>query len=284
MAMKLALVALVALLSLNGCVGDETGTIHFTTRGAAHVEDGIPAGEGGFVDGWAVTFDNFLVNFHQLQVARSSGEIAETAPASYFVDNVVPGTKPLISFRDVTAKTWDRVSYQIKPAASNAVVVAGDPDDLAMMVSAGYSLYVSGSASRADVSKGFAFGFTTATHYDHCRDAGDGSSAGIVVLDGVEHERELTIQADHLFYDRIPGAPGAAPPALRFDALAAADDAGDGDGWITLDELAAAPLDAEQYETGELSLADLSELLGELSRLVGHFRGQGECRPVDVSR
>jgi hypothetical protein len=97
----------------------------------------------------------------------------------------VPGKKRLVTFEDVTAKAWDNVGYQIKPAVGTAKIIAGDSADLDMMVEAGYSLYIQGSASKGAVTKTFALGFTTATQYGQCSSepAGAGTS-GIVVNDG----------------------------------------------------------------------------------------------------
>jgi hypothetical protein len=267
--------ATVALLALTGCSDEAYGSVSFTTWGEAYIEEGIGAGAGGFVDGWSVKYDKFLVNFHQIRVATAAGEVADASPESFFVDNVVAGRKKLVTFSDVTAKNWDRVSYQIKPASASAKLVAGTQEDLDMMVAAGYSLYVQGTASKGEVVKTFAWGFTTGTQYDECHSEQNGKeTAGIVVTDGAEDTSELTTRGDHFFYDRLQGSAGSnIQTALRFDNVAAAD----ADGDITLEELENQPIDGELYDPSGLPAANMKDFVSGLSRTVGHFRGAGEC-------
>jgi hypothetical protein len=271
--------ALLTLLALSGCSEEEVGKATFTTWGEAYIEEGIPASDEGFVDGWSLKYDKFLVNFHQIQVGAGNGEVAATAPKSYFVDNVEPGRKQLVTFDEITAQAWDRVGYQIKPAISSAEVVAGSPSDLDMMVEAGYSLYIAGSASKDDVTKTFALGFTTGTQYQECHSEQNGKdTAGIVVTDGAEDTSELTTHGDHFFYDRLQGSAGSnIETALRFDTIAAADDNGDADGEITLEELEKQPLDVRLYDPSGLPAANMKDFMTGLARTVGHFRGEGEC-------
>jgi hypothetical protein len=273
-----------ALLLLAGCGDEEYGSVTFTTWGEAYVEEGIPAGDGGFVDGWSLEYDEFLVNFHQIRVATGSGEVAVVGPQSFFVDNVVAGRKKLVTFADVTAKSWDRVSYQIKPAIASAQIVAGAPEDLDMMVEAGYALFIRGTARRRDIVKTFSLGFSAGTQYAECHSEQNGKdTAGIVVTDGSEDVTELTTRGDHFFYDRLQGSAGSnIEPSLRFDTVAAADDNGDADGDITLQELENQPIDVELYEPSDLPAANMADFISALARTVGHFRGQGECAISDA--
>jgi hypothetical protein len=272
-------IAAVAVLALNACASEEYGSATFTTWGEPYIERGIPAGDGGFVDGWSLKYDKFLVNFHQIRVATLAGEVAATSSDSYFVDNVVPGRKRLVTFDDVTAKAWDNVGYQIKPAVGTAEIVAGDSADLEMMVEAGYSIYVQGSAQKDDVIKTFALGFTTATQYGECHSERSGKdTAGIVVTDGSEDTSELTTHGDHFFYDRLQGSAGSnIETSLRFDTIAAADDIGDADGDITLAELENQPIDVKLYDPSGLPAANMKDFMTGLARTVGHFAGEGEC-------
>ena len=275
---------LVAFSLLTACDGTESGTATFTTWGEEYIEEEIPAGDDGFVDGWTVKYEKFLVNFHQIQVAADNGEVAETATGSFFVDNVVPGKKKLVSFEDVTAKSWARVSYQIKPAVATATIVAGEQEDLDMMVEAGYSLYIQGSARNGDATKTFALGFAVGTQYDECHSEQNGKDTiGIVVTDGGEDTSELTTHGDHFFYDRLQGSAGSnIETSLRFDTIAAADDNGDADGAITLEELENQPIDVKLYDPSGLPAANMRQFMTGLVRTVGHFRGEGECSISDA--
>jgi hypothetical protein len=66
--------------------------------------------------------------------------------------------------------------------------------------------------------------------------------------------------------------------ALRFDTIAAADDNGDQDGDITLEELENQPIDVDLYDPSGLPAANMKDFISGLARAVGHFRGEGECR------
>jgi hypothetical protein len=270
-----------------GC-GDEggQGSASFTTYGEDFIEKQIPAdpsGEAGFVDGWTLHYEKFLVVFHAIRVADSDGDVAATLAGSKFVDNVVAGRKPLVAFPGLDAKHWDRVSYQIKPALADSEVVSGSAADRDMMAANGYSLYVAGSASKtgADgklVSKTFRWGFKTATLYQNCQQAAESGQAleGIVVTNGGDDVSELTTHGDHLYYDRLMASSDpAVKTSLRFDEKAAAD--ANNDGEITLEELFATPIDVRKYDPSGLDAPSLGAFMTSLARTVGHFRGEGEC-------
>jgi hypothetical protein len=280
-----------AVLLVAACSDDGQGTAKFTTWGEEYIEDQIPAdptGEGGFVDGWTVEYEKFLVAFHAITVADSKGDVAATMPGSKFVDNVVPGRKDLISFPDLDAKSWDRVSYQIKPALADSEVVAGSAADRDMMVANGFSVYVSGSATKTgadgqQVKKTFHWGFKTATQYSDCLQAEESGQPieGIVITNGGTDVSELTTHGDHFFYDRLMSSPNpAVKTSLRFEEKAAADTNNDGE--VTLDELLAQNIDVTKYDPSGFDAPKLGLFMTALARTVGHFRGEGECQVSEV--
>ena len=276
-----------SLLLSAACSSDPTssggkGTSTFTTWGEEYIEEEIPAdpeGQSGFLDGWTLHYDKFLVNFHGITVADADDKVGAKSDESYFVDNTKKGRKELVSFEDLEAKAWEQVSYQIKPAKEDAVVVSGSADDLAMMVEKGYSIYVEGSATKGKVTKTFHWGFDTATQYADCHAEEDGKDTlGIVVTNGSTDTTELTTHGDHFFYDRLQASPDPAiKTSLRFDEKAAADDDGDADGEITLEELDKQPIDVTKYDPSGLQAPTIGAFITSLARTVGHFRGEGEC-------
>jgi hypothetical protein len=283
-------VAYAGLLVLTlACSSDPTaglgrGSVKFTTWGEEYIEEGIPAdpeGESGFVDGWDLQYDKFLVNFHAIEVADASGEIGAKSEDSYFVDNTKPGRKALVTFPELAAKAWEAVSYQIKPAKANATVISGARDDLEMMIEQGYSIYVSGTATKGAVTKTFRWGFTTATQYEGCHHEQDGKDTlGIVVTNGKTDTSELTTHGDHFFYDRLQESPDPAlKTSLRFDEKAAADEAetGNADGEVTLQEMSELAIDISKYNPSGLHAPTIGAFVTSLARTVGHFRGEGEC-------
>jgi hypothetical protein len=288
---SLLLAALGSATSL-GC-SDPTaggkGNEDFTTWGEAFIEAGIPAGDGtsGFVDGWSLEYSKFLVNFHAITVADAGGTVAGKLDRPRFVDNTLAGEKELVDFPNLTAKAYPNVSYEIRPAIADEVIVGGaDRSDLAMMVEQGLSIYVAGEASKPDPeddsktrSKTFHWGFKTQTSYRDCHSADENgiSTEGIVVTDNQTDTTQLTTHGDHLYYDSLQSGDNAKPTLIRFDEKAAADDAADGDGEITLEELCQANIDPSLYNTSGLPGATIGDFIISLARTIGHFRHEGEC-------
>jgi hypothetical protein len=257
------------------------GTLSFTTWGEEYIEQAIPVDPGdgsGFVDGWTVSYDKFLVNFQNIVVADARGDMAANLQSSTLFDNTLPGVKTIIEFDDIPAKAWDRISYEIAPVTASTELADGVPEaDKALMLAGGYSLYVAASATQGDVQKRFAWGFAIGTRYEECHSERDGrDEAGVVVTNNGRVEAQLTTHGDHFFYDRLQTSPDPAiRTSLRFDALAAADT--DDDGEVTLAELQARPLDVRLYDPSGLGAVNFGAFVTTLARTVGHFRGEGEC-------
>lgn len=257
------------------------GTLSFTTWGEEYIEDAIPVDPGdgsGFVDGWTVRYDKFLVNFQNIVVADARGDMAASLQSSTLFDNTLPGVKTIIEFEAVPAKAWDRISYEIAPVTASTELAEGVPEaDKALMLTGGYSLYVSATASKGEVEKRFAWGFAIGTRYEECRAEQDGrEEAGVIVTNNGRLEAQLTTHGDHLFYDRLQASSDPAiATSLRFDTLAEAD--ADADGEITLAELEAKPLDVRLYDPSGLGAVNFGQFVTSLARTVGHFRGEGEC-------
>jgi hypothetical protein len=117
---------------------------------------------------------------------------------------------------------------------------------------------VSGTGTKAGVSKSFEWTFDTPTKYSNCQlelEEGQGF--------------QITVHADHLFYDSLISE----DPGVRFQALADADT--DGDGVITQSELAAT--DIGSYDPGSEGVEDLWAWLVAQSQTMGHFNGEGHC-------
>jgi hypothetical protein len=268
------------------------GSEQLTTWGEDFIEEGIPAdpnGEDGFVDGWSLKYDKFLVVFHDVTVGDAAGNVVARMDKPRLVDNVKSGVKELTTFPELEAKAYTQVGYAIKPAVADAVVVGGaDPADLRRMVRDGLSIYVEGRATKPDpkdaartLTRTFHWGFKTQTRYKDCHSAPENgvSTEGVVVTSGQTDVSELTTHGDHLFYDSLQSGDNAKKTLLRFDEKAAADDApgGDGDGDVTLEELCRANIDPAVYNTSGLPGATIGDFVISLARTVGHFRGEGEC-------
>jgi len=284
------LVALLAGLGALGCGdnGDPTGSggvgsVSFTTWGEEYIEDEIPPdpeGQSGFIDGWTVRYEHFLVNFADITVADESGATAANMSGSKLFDNHVPDVKSIIGFDDLPAKAYTKVSYQIAPPTEAGEVAPGVDDDLRqLMIDEGYSVYVEATATRDDEELHYAWGFPITTRYVRCHsEQGGRDERGFVIRNNATLEIQLTTHGDHLYYDRLQSSPDpTVPTSLRFDAMAGAD--ADRDGELTLDELDGVSMATliGTYERSGLDARTLREFVTELARTVGHFRGEGEC-------
>jgi hypothetical protein len=273
---------LTLLLATNAC-NQATGSASFTTWGEAYIEEEIPADpDGGFVDGWSLSYEKFLVAVHGIKIADSGGEIAAEDTASYVFDNTQPGKKPLVTFTELEAKAWDDVGYEIKPPTASSKLVDATEADRALMIAGGWSIYLEATATKTSTSgtitKHLVLGASTKTRYHDCLQAEESGNAikGIVVTEGGNDVSELTTHGDHFFYDRLKASPDpAVETVLRFEEKAAAD--ADKDGEITLAELTATTIDVRKYDPSGFDAPNLGAFMTSLARTVGHFRGEGEC-------
>ncbi|MFW6057410.1 MAG: hypothetical protein ACOC9W_01000, partial [Persicimonas sp.] len=127
------------------------------------------------------------------------------------------------------------------------------------------ALLVEGTATKDDETKSFSWAFDTDALYEDCQ-------TDAHIDDGGSATSQLTIHADHFFYDDLV----AEEPNLAFDLIASAD--ADDDGDVTLDELADVDITAEsRYQVGSRDITDLRGFLEAQSTTVGHIDGEGHC-------
>jgi hypothetical protein len=266
----------VTLSTLAGCGADDEagrGTAEITIWGEEYIEAGIPA--EAFEDGWSLQFDECLLMFGDIY-AGDGAEDGARFGSTELVDLVKPGPHSVVTF-ELEAGAFGRFGYAIAPAASAGVLHETASDEQReRMLDGGYSIFVSGAATRDGLSKTFAWGFTNTTNYDECVSEVDGKEVpGIVVVNGANEIVQITIHGDHFFYDDL-ASENAVP---RFEAIAAADR--DDDGEVTLAELSAVKLVSiakGTYGTGSASrVDDLGAFVRALSSTIGHFRGEGHC-------
>lgn len=176
------------------------GTVTVTAYGESFIEEGISADE--MDDGWAITFDRFVVEFDEVKVGgveiddlRDSVDLAQPSDGSGHV----------LGSHAFPAGTHAAPSFAVE------------------------NIQLSGSATKEGVTKTFAWTFDADTHYTDC-------DTTTTVTAGESSTFEITIHADHLFSNSLVSH----NPLLGFQALADADT--DGDGEITQAELEAADL------------------------------------------
>ena len=221
-------------VGLSAC-GDDAGEGNVTVAvyGEDFIELGIPADE--MADGWSVTFDRFVVSVGEVIVGGV--EMPPADPVDISVETEGAG----------------------HPVAS-AAVPAGDHTDSSFAIT---RVELSGSATKDGTTKTFDWVFDQATHYSGCE-----TTTG--VSDGGSATFQITVHADHFFYDSLV----LEEPQVVFQALADAD--ADDDGAITRAELEAS--DIGSYDPG--SAGDVNDLWTWLiaqSRTLGHVDGEGHC-------
>ncbi len=215
-----------------GC-GEGEGTVRVTAYGESFIEDGIPA--DAMDDGWAVAFDRFSVALADVQVAGVAIEV----PADVDVSLASDGDGQELGSAPVEEGSYGSASFTLA------------------------RLEVTGSATLGAETKGFEWRLDVPTAYDACE-------AQTAVPDGGVGTLQITIHADHLFYDSLV----AEEPRVLFQALADAD--ADADGEITQEELGARGIGA--YDSGSAGgVNDLWEWLVAAARTVGHVDGEGHC-------
>jgi hypothetical protein len=253
----------VLCLGAAGCSA-APGTLEIRIYGEDFIEKGIPAEE--FSDGWAVTFEHFVVSVSRAEVAQGHGAAALAAPERRVYDLVLPsmGQGALVANGIVAGGPYDHVAYAIGPAATGATGGIGTAATLVQaMMDAGDAVRVKGNATKAGRTVAFEWAFKSmVAHACHTATTVDGGAA----------KTELTIHGDHLFYDDLV----AREPNLAFDLIAAAD--ANGDGQVTREELAARDITREaRYQVGSFPVKNLWEFIAHQVTTLGHIDGEGHC-------
>lgn len=216
---------------LSACAGE--GTVNVSAYGESFIEDGITADDVD--DGWAIDFTHFKVSVRDVTVADAAIAVKKTV--------------------DLAASSKGKGHV-----LGSARVAADDYTDGRFTLT---RVEVEGAAHKGSVTKTFDWVFDDATRYHECE------TTTRIPADG-EGTFQITVHADHLFYDSLVSE----TPRLLFQPLADAD--ADGDEAITQDELAATDIGA--YDPGsEDGVDDLWTWLVAQTRTLGHVDGEGHC-------
>jgi len=221
---------------LAGCGdSDDTageGTVNATVYGESFIEDGIPASE--MADGWSVSFHTFIVSVDQVTIAG----VSVPTPGPIDISGSTQGAGHTYGSITVPAGTHAAPSYAIQ------------------------RVEVSGVATKDGVTKNFSWTFDAPTTYTNCETSTTVAAQGSATF-------QVTVHADHLFYDSLV----AEEPQVVFQALADAD--ADNDGTITQQELAGAGLGS--YDPGNADITNLWDYLVAQTRTLGHANGESHC-------
>ena len=263
----------VAVLALSACGHShdegEPGTLALTVAGSALVESGITADK--VVDGWAISFDRFLVSVGDFEAGHGhdNPEIVHEDETFYVFDLAKDsgGKGFALASIEVDGGHYDHYGYRVAPSA-DAKVVNADQADVDVMKAGGYAVWIKGSATKDADTRTFEWGFTVATVNDHCHSE--------AMVDGNTATVQFTLHGDRLFQDSLI----AAMPKMTFQLIANADAGTPGDGVVTENELTAIDitgLPAGSYDSGSLALTNLWDYIEQEVTLMGQIDGDGEC-------
>jgi hypothetical protein len=250
-----------------GCGEPAPGQLAVGIYGEDFIERGIPA--SAFHDGWAVTFESFLVGISDVTAASGAAppELRVKEPYVFELARPTdpPGTGTIFVTASVAGGSYDDVSYRIAPPPAGALSGPGvDPAAVSALAAAGESVRVRGVATKGTRRVAFAWGFPAKVLHSRCR--------GKARVDGNTARTEITIHGDHLFYDDL----FAEEPNVAFELVAAAD--ADGDGQVTKAELLAKDITKEaRYQVGSEKISNLWDFVARQVTTIGHIDGEGHC-------
>lgn len=258
---------------------DEAGTITSTVYGEEFIEEGIPADV--FADGWSIAFDKFLVSIGNTAAKAGEGGAEVGEPGFFVVDlaQASGGEGYELATFDAPAGTYDHYGYRLAPnqAATAVNVAAADAD---AMKAAGYSIWLTGTATHGGVTKTFDWGFAMKLTHGHCELSEK--------IDGNAVTMQSTIHADHFFYDDAISP----EPNVAFQLIADADGMGaaPADGAVSLEELAAVDIRGEaRYQVGSSrdpegnAITNLRQYIELQATTLGHLNGEGHCEDLIVT-
>jgi len=205
-------------------------------------------------DGWDISFDRVLVSIGRASLDGDDCSIYSGADYGRVFSLIGAPDGSKISESYGLGKC--DVGFGIANASEDSLLGPGATEaDKSFLRTAGadhygdprgISLYVSGTAKKAERQLTFAWPFRGRVRYRECRNTVDGAvKRGLSLSQDGDVTLDVTLHAEALFVERL-GDPNA---DLRFDPIANADALGNADGEVTLDELGQVPLSELQQDT-----------------------------------
>ncbi|WP_225411974.1 hypothetical protein [Stigmatella hybrida] len=204
-----------ALLLTGACSPTATGDVRVMMSGEEGAQDGYASHL--FADGWSVRFTKYLVSVGDFTLTSDAGE-TQSSSRHVLVD-LQKGDVALEGLTGLTAGRWN-VGFAVRPPDERTELPDGNvsAEDLALVRSRGYSYWLEGEAVKVGTGVyRFSFGFPVNARMENCINGVDGTQ-GIVVPENSTAEAEVTLHAEHMFYDRLGTHRGV---QLRFEPFAA---------------------------------------------------------------
>lgn len=296
--MHAPMLGLLALAGLGGCGGDDgedlSGDDVLTVALEAEdtITEGLEPGEDleNLVDGWTVTFDNYIVAIGEVTIGRKGGDLTVEGGVVVDLTKLPTNGFELARFTGIAAGQWPEFFYEQVHAEDGTRDDSVSEDDYARMVDEELTYLIRGTATKDDESIDFEFAVPAEVTYGPCES--EEGAAGVNVTEMGESAASVVIHGDHIFFNGFPS--GAEVVERRAAWLAAADALTGADGELTTEDLegisgtdlaglfpTGAPAnegDAQYFLSGSPMPIEtaLDFVKGQLVTQ-GHFNGEGEC-------
>ncbi|EYF03658.1 hypothetical protein [Chondromyces apiculatus] len=237
------LLALAASPLATGCLPGDTRPVpesfYVTAEPSQAVTEGFTTG-----DGWSITFDRLVAGVGNIDFDWEDESCLTYAEARYdrLFDFTVAGREKIGTAYGMGTC---RVEFQLRSPSIDTLLGPGvSQDDVTRMRTPGsdffatdedVSVEVTGSATRDGVTKRFDWQFRKSYEMTDCEAEGGGFMTTVELTEAAESEMRLEVRGEELF--RVADSPDA---DFHFQPLADADTVGNGDGTVTLEELAGA--------------------------------------------
>jgi len=290
------LVALVAA-GASGCLPEDTrpepGSLLTTVTGSGATREGVTT-----ADGWSLKFRRALLLVGPMQLGDECNKHAEYSEPGYerLLDLTYPDPQKLSIMYGIGTCDVD-FKLGVGEERTDVLLGAGVSDaDLAYQLTGGASpfadagngvaLHVEGRAVQGARTEFFFWDIRQTLFFVECNAVIQGQlEKGLTLKGGEARTYDLLMEIEALFRNDV-----SAESPLRFDPFADADATlGNGDGWVTLDELnlvSLVDLDAAgvgPYGTLRTNATTLLEYVyGEQWRAMLRFRDTGQCKVSTV--
>lgn len=270
----------------DGTSGGGTGNVQIFVVPEDTVANGLEPGtdDEQVQDGWAITYDRYLVAIGNFRARRTDTGEALSDPTVYVLDLKNAPTSGYVAkeFRDVAAARWDKFGYDIPNAKAGAKILPPTTQaDADFMIQNRYSVYYEGSAEKGGDKITFKWGFSAGTSFDDC--ATPEGSPGFAVPSGGTVQVKPTLHGDHQYFDNV--TQGAEITTRRAEWIKTCDK--DGNKELTLDELktcdVVTALPSPPYDLAAVRDRDgdgkitVFDYVSTQMRTFGDYQGDGEC-------
>jgi hypothetical protein len=273
------------------CLSCEEGTAHGNGKlrilltAEESITEGLEVGsDGENSQDYAVRFDKYLTVVGGVTIGRSRSGARQSFTQSALVDlKQVPSEGiELGELSDVSAGTWDKVSFRTPVATADMVRLGSlSEEDANIMIAGAYTYWIQGEVLRPQSAGGpvsFDIRASVDTQFSDCSYEGE---PGLAVVENGTSTATFTLHGDHIFFNAFPAA-GEETIKRLAGYLAEAD--ANGDHKVDSAELVQADASdlftqARGYSLAGAPIPVVSAFDFVRAQLAsqGHFRGEGEC-------